>query len=43
MGMRSAELPRMLKDNAGMRSIIERPSGAVRKRYPMYDKRLGGR
>ena len=42
MEMRSAKLPRMPKDNAGMRSIIERLGGSVRKRYLMYDKRLDG-
>ena len=40
MGMHSTELPWMLKDNAGVRSIIERLGGAVRKRYLMYDKQL---
>ena len=42
MGMCSAELPRILKDNAGVRSITERLGGAVRKRHPMRDKRLEG-
>lgn len=42
-GIRSAELSWILKDNAGMRSIIERLGGSVRKRYLMYDKRLDGR
>lgn len=43
MRMHSTELPWMLKDNAGVRSITERLGGSMRKRYPMYDKQLDGR
>ena len=40
-GVATGELSWILKDNAGMRSILERLGGFVTKRYLLYEKSLG--
>ena len=41
-GVTSGDLSWILKDNAGMRSILERLGGSVTRRYRLYEKSLDG-